>query len=208
MTRLCRVLGVSRTGYCQWRGRAPSARAHANAILDAHVRQVHAVSRGSYGRPRIVQTLRRQGLSVGSERVRQSLRRQGLRPVYKRPYRVTTDSSHSLPVAPNTLDRRFDNWLPNRAWVADLTYIATAEGWLYLAVIMDLASRRIVGWSMSERMKAGLVCEALRFAYGSRRPPDGLLLHSDRPVRQPQPPHAGCRVWHADVDEPPGHCLG
>jgi putative transposase len=180
VTRLCRVLGVSRTGYCQWRGRAPSARARANAILDAHVRQVHAGSRGSYGRPRIVQTLRRQGLSVGSERVRQSLRRQGLRPVYKRPYRVTTDSSHSLPVAPNTLDRRFDNWLPNRAWVADLTYIATAEGWLYLAVIMDLASRRIVGWSMSERMKAGLVCEALRLAYGSRRPPDGLLLHSDR----------------------------
>jgi putative transposase len=180
VTRLCRVLGVSRTGYCQWRGRAPSARVRANAILDAHVRQVHAGSRGSYGRPRIVQTLRRQGLSVGSERVRQSLRRQGLRPVYKRPYRVTTDSSHSLPVALNTLDRRFDNWLPNRAWVADLTYIATAEGWLYLAVIMDLASRRIVGWSMSERMKAGLVCEALRLAYGSRRPPDGLLLHSDR----------------------------
>ncbi len=113
VTRLCRVLGVSRTGYCQWQGRAPSARARANAILDAHVRQVHAGSRGSYGRPRIVQTLRRQGLSVGSERVRQSLRRQGLRPVYKRPYRVTTDSSHSLPVAPNTLDRRFDTGYPN-----------------------------------------------------------------------------------------------
>jgi transposase InsO family protein len=117
---------------------------------------------------------------VGSERVRQSLRRQGLRPVYKRPYRVTTDSSHHLPVAPNTLDRRFDGWLPNRAWVADLTYIATAEGWLYLAVIMDLASRRIVGWSMSSRMKADLVCQALRSAYGRLRPPVGLILHSDR----------------------------
>ena len=180
VSRLCRVLAVSRTGYCQWRGRAPCARAQANAVLDAHVRQIHAGSRASYGRPRIVQALRRQGVPVGSERVRQSLRRQGLRPVYKRPYRVTTDSSHHLPVAPNILDRRFDGWLPNRAWVADLTYIATAEGWLYLAVIMDLASRRIVGWSMSERMKAGLVCQALRSAYGQCRPPVGLILHGDQ----------------------------
>ena len=179
-SRLCQVLGVSRTGYCQWRSRAPSARAQANAVLDAHVRQIHAGSRASYGRPRIVQALRREGVPVGSERVRQSLRRQGLRSVYKRPYRVTTDSSHHLPVAPNILDRRFDGWPPNRAWVADLTYIATAEGWLYLAVIMDLASRRIVGWSMSERMKAGLVCQALRSAYGQCRPPVGLILHSDR----------------------------
>lgn len=128
----------------------------------------------------IVQTLRRQGLLVSNERVRQSLRRQGLRPVYKRPYRLTTDSSHHLPVAPNTLDRRFVGWLPNLAWVADLTYIATAEGWLYLAVIMDLASRRIVGWSMPERMKAELVCQALRSAYGQRRPHAGLILHSDQ----------------------------
>ena len=164
VSRLCRVLGVSRTGYCQWRSRAPSARAQANAVLDAHVRQIHAGSRASYGRPRIVQ----------------ALRRQGLRSVYQRPYRVTTDSSHHLPVAPNILDRRFDGWPPNRAWVADMTYIATAEGWLYLAVIMDLASRRIVGWSMSERMKAGLVCQALRSAYGQCRPPVGLILHSDR----------------------------
>ena len=122
------MLEVSRTGYCQRRGRAPSARTRANAILDAHVRQIHGGSRGSYGRPRIVQALRRQGLSVGSERVRQSLRRQGLHPVYKRPHRATTDSSHHLPVAPNILDRRFDGWPPNRAWEADLTYIATAEG--------------------------------------------------------------------------------
>jgi putative transposase len=116
----------------------------------------------------------------GSERVRQSLRRQGLRPVYKRPYRVTTHSSHHLQVAPNILDRRFDDWLPNRAWVADLTYIATAQGWLYLAAIMDLASRRIVGWSMSERMIAGLVCQAIRSAYGQCRPHAGLILHSDQ----------------------------
>ena len=117
---------------------------------------------------------------MGSERVRQSLRRQGLCPVYKRTYRVTTDSSHHSPIAPNTLDRRFYGWSPNRAWVADLTYIATAQGWLYLAIIMELASRRIVGRSMSPRMKADLVCQALRLAYGQRRPPVGWILHSDQ----------------------------
>jgi putative transposase len=103
-----------------------------------------------------------------------------LHPIYKRPYRVTTDSSHHLPVAPVILDRRFDGWPPYRAWVADLTYIATVQGWLYLAVIMDLASRRIVGWSMSSRMKADLVCQALRSAYGQRRSTAGLILHSDQ----------------------------
>jgi putative transposase len=138
--------------------------ARANAILDVHVSQIHGGSCASDGRPRIVQ----------------ALRQQGLRPVYKRPYRVTTHSSHHPPVAPNILDRHFDSWLPNRVWLADLTYIATAQGWLYLAIIMDLASRRIVSWSMSERMKAGLVCQALRSAYGQCRPPVGLILHSDR----------------------------
>ena len=103
-------------------------------------------------RPRIVRGLREQGLRVGPERVRRSLRRQALRPVYKRPYRVTTDSNHRRPVAPNALDRRFDGWNLNRAWVADVTYLSTAEGWLYVAVVMDLASRRIVGWSMSDRI--------------------------------------------------------
>ncbi|GLC97578.1 hypothetical protein Tamer19_69870 [Cupriavidus sp. TA19] len=98
--------------------------------------------------------LRAQGQPVGPERVRHSLHRQGLRPVYKRPYRVTTGSAHSLPVAPNLLDRRFDGWRPNQAWVSDITFVATDEGWLFLAAILDLSSRRIVGWSMSERMQA------------------------------------------------------
>ena len=157
VSRLCRVLSVSRTGYCQWRVRAPSARALANKALDAKVQLVHRDSRGSYGRPRITQQLRRQGEHVSAERVRRSLKRQGLRPVYRRAYVVTTDSRHPLPVAPNLLDRRFDGWQPNRAWVADITYVATDEGWLYLAAVMDLASRRIVGWSMSETIDAKLV---------------------------------------------------
>ena len=131
-------------------------------------------------RPRIVRGLRAQGVPVSHERVRNSLKRQDLRPVYKRPYRVTTDSAHNKPIAPNVLDRRFDGWCVNRAWVADITYIATGEGWLYLACVMDLASRRIVGWSMSERIKADLVCEALKSAYWRRKPSAGLIMHSDR----------------------------
>ena len=117
---------------------------------------------------------------MGPERVRRSLQRQALRPVYKRPYRVTTDSNHRQPVAPNILARRFDGWDINRAWVSDITYISTIEGWLYLAVVMDLASRRIVGGSMSERLQADLVCQALQAAYWRRKPAPGLILHSDR----------------------------
>ena len=180
VTRMCRQLGVSRTGYCQWRTRAPSERSMANAALDARVAAMHAGSQRSYGRPRIVRGLREQGIQVSHERVRNSLKRQDLRPVYKRPYRVTTDSVHDKPIAPNVLDRRFDGWRVNQAWVADITYIATGEGWLYLAVIMDLASRRIVGWSMSERIKADLVCQALKSAYWRRKPSAGLIMHSDR----------------------------
>jgi transposase InsO family protein len=180
VTRMCRQLEVSRTGYCQWRTRAPSDRAIANAALDAQVAALHAGSKRSYGRPRIVRGLREQGVQVGHERVRNSLKRQDLRPVYKRPYRVTTDSAHHKPVARNVLDRRVDGWRVNQAWVADITYVATNQGWLYLACVMDLASRRIVGWSMSERITAELVCQALRSAYWQRKPAAGLIMHSDR----------------------------
>ena len=177
---MCRQLEVSRSGYCRWRSRPSSERSNANATLDVQVAAIHAASRQSYGRGRIVKHLRRQGVQVGHERVRSSLRRQGLRPVYKRPYRVTTDSNHRKPVAHNLLDRRFDGWQINQAWVADITYLATAEGWLYLACVMDLASRRIVGWSMSDRIRAELVCEALKSAYWRRKPGPGLIMHSDR----------------------------
>ena len=130
-----------------------------------HTRSGHSCTVSqSYGRPRVVRTLHEQGISVGHERVRQSLLRQTLRPVYRKPYRVTTDSAHTKPIAANVLDRRFEGWAINRAWVADLTYIATEEGWLYLACVLDLGSRRVVGWSMSERMKAKLVCDALTMA--------------------------------------------
>lgn len=183
VTRLCQHLGVSRTGYQQWRKRPPSARTTANAELDAHVAAIHARARQSYGRPRVVRVLRANGIAVGHERVRQSLLRQALRPVYRKPYRVTTDSAHKKSIAGNVLNRRFDGWQINRAWLADLTYIRTDEGWLYLACILDLGSRRVVGWSISERMKAQLVCDALAMAYWRRKPPAGLIMHSDRGVQ-------------------------
>jgi transposase InsO family protein len=179
-SRMSRLLAVSRSGYCQWRVRAPSERSIANATLDAQIATIHAVTKRSYGRPRIVRDLHARGIRVGHERVRNSLKRQDLRPTYKRPYRVTTDSAHKKAIAPNVLSRRFEGWQVNHAWTADITYIATAEGWLYLACIMDLASRRIVGWSMSDRMKGDLVCQALKSAYWKRKPPAGLIMHSDR----------------------------
>ena len=191
VTRMCRQLGVSRTGFCQWSTRAPSDRSMANATLDAQVAAIHAQSKRSYGRPRIVRGLRKEGLRVGHERVRKSLERQGLRPLYKRPYRVTTDSNHRKSIAPNVLNRRFDGWQINRAWVGDITYLATHEGWLYLAVIMDLASRRIVGWSLSARIQADLVCQALKSAYWRRKPAPGLIMHTDRGSQYASEVHRG-----------------
>jgi transposase InsO family protein len=192
VARLCRQLGVSRTGYCQWAAREESDRSRANSALDARVAALHAESGQSYGRPRIVEALVAEGSRVGHERVRQSLLRQGLRPVYKRPYLVTTDSDHDQPVAPNVLDRRFDGWLPDRAWVADITYLRTDEGWLYLACVMDLGSRRIVGWSMGDHMRASLVCDTLTSAYWSRKPEAGLVMHSDRGSQYASEAH--CRL--------------
>ncbi len=149
-------------------------------------------------------------LQVSHERVRNSLKRQGLRPVYKRPYRVTTDSDHHNPVAPNVLDRRFDGWRINQAWVGDITYVETAEGWLYLACVMDLASRRIVGWSMSDRMKTDLVSQALKSAYGLRQ--TGCRTdHAYRPwqpVRQRHSPTTDQRLPNGSIDEPESQLLG
>lgn len=179
VSRLCRVLSVSRSGYCQWRVRAPSKSARRRAALDAKIAALHARSRVTYGRPRLVKELAASGIKTSAERVRRSLVRQGRRPVYKRAWKVTTDSAHRLPVAPNVLARRFDGWDMNQAWATDITYLPTSEGWLYLAAVLDLGSRRIVGWSMSEHIDAELVCNALRAAYWQRRPGAGLILHSD-----------------------------
>jgi putative transposase len=180
---LCRVLCVSRSGYMQWRGRVPSDRQRHNERLSAQLRVIHAETDRSYGRPRLWRALKEAGHRVGQERVRRLMLLEGLKPVYRRPYRVTTDSNHAKPLALNVLDRRFDQRQVDRAWTSDITYVHTAEGWLYLAVVLDLASRRIVGWSMSERMVAKLVCDAMAMAYFRRKPPKGLIAHSDRGVQ-------------------------
>jgi transposase InsO family protein len=167
----------------QWKGREPSDRQRHNERLSAQLRVIHAETDRSYGRPRLWRALKDAGHRVGQERVRRLMLLEGLKPVYRRPYRVTTDSNHAKPTALNVLDRRFDQGQVDRAWVSDITYIHTAEGWLYLAVVLDLASRRIVGWSMSERMVAKLVCDAMAMAYFRRKPPRGLIAHSDRGVQ-------------------------
>lgn len=189
ITRMCRVLEVSRSGFDQWRKRAPSARAQANVLLDGRVRSIHSASAATYGRDRILRDLHTQGLRVGHERVRKSLNRQHLRCVYKRPFRVTTDSQHDQPPAPNVLKRRFGGWAPNQAWVADVTYVTSAQGWLYLACVIDLASRKVIGWAMSDRLHAQLVCEALKMAYWHRKPPAGLIVHTDRGVQYVSAPY-------------------
>ena len=180
VARLCRVLAVSRTGFLQWRQRPPAERHLANTVLDVQVAAIHAESRLKLRTLSVLFATCARGCRVGHERIRRSLCRQGLRPVYKRPYRVTTDSRHNQLLAPHVLARRSDGWQPDRAWVADITYIPTQQGWLYLACVLDLGSRRIVGWSMSERLKAELVCNALKMAYWRRKPAAGLILHSDR----------------------------
>ena len=163
--------------------RAPSARQRSNDKLGAQLRVIHTESDRVYGRIRLWKALAQQGRRVGQERVRRLMKLNGLRSVYRRPNRVTTRSDHAKPVALNVLDRRFHQSEVNRAWSADITYVPTGEGWLYLAAVLDLASRRIVGWSMSERMPAKLVCDAFAMAYFRRKPAAGLIVHSDRGVQ-------------------------
>jgi len=180
VSRMCRVLGVSRTGYLQWSRRPASLRQRRNHELGAQLRVIHAENGGAYGRPRLWKALLERGERVGHERVRRLMALHGLRSVYKRAYRKTTQSAHDKPVAANLVDRQFDAQRSDRVWMADISYIATAEGWLYLAAVLDLGSRRVVGWSMSARMPAKLVCDALAMAYFRRRPAPGLIAHSDR----------------------------
>ena len=177
---MCRVLVVSRSGYYGWRGRAPSHRARANTRLAADVQRVFAEHLGRAGAPRITQQLREEGQVVGQNRVAHVMRTEQLRAKAARKYKATTNSNHSLPVAPNLLEQNFTAKAPNQKWVSDITYIWTDAGWLYLAVVLDLYSRLVVGWAMGERMTASLVCEALTLALWRRKMPTGVIVHSDR----------------------------
>ena len=181
---MCHVLRVSTAGYYAWRSRPESKRAVEDRALLEQVRRVHEGSGGRYGSPRVHAALRATGRRVGRGRVERLMRRHGVRGLIARPRRVrTTDSRHPFPVAPNLLDRKFTADAPNRVWLADLTFIPTGEGWLYLAAVMDLHTRKIVGWAMRDHLRAELAVSALTMAVRRQRPGAGLVQHSDRGVQ-------------------------
>jgi putative transposase len=180
---LCRNLEVTRSGYYAWRSRPLSQRALTDGAALVHIRAICRRHRQNYGSPRVLGELRAEGFTVGRHRVARLMRENGLRAKSTRRFRVTTDSRHSYPVARNLLGRRFHRSLPNQAWVTDITYVWTDEGWLYLSCILDLHARRVIGWGVSETLGASTSCEVLRRAIGTRKPPPGLIHHSDRGVQ-------------------------
>jgi transposase InsO family protein len=181
VSAMCRVLKVGKSGYYDWRGRSPGKREVRRARIFRAVFQSHSASRGVYGYRKVHRDVVDDfKIACCRETVRRIMRESGLKARSRRKYVVTTDSNHSLPVAENVLDRNFETKSPDRKWVAEKTYIRTLAGWLYLGVVMDLFSRRIVGWSMSDRLDSSLVCGALKMAITHRRPPPNLLHHSDR----------------------------
>jgi putative transposase len=181
---MCRVLGVSAAGYYAWRSRPDSPRAVANRELLEDIKQVHRDSHGRYGSPRIHAELKAQGHGAGRGRIERQMRHHGVRAISVGPRRCrTTDSGHGFPIAPNLLGRNFSTAVRNQVWLADITYVWTGQGWLYLAAIMDLYSRRIVGWSMDGHLRAELPLAALRMAIKGQRPGAGLIHHSDRGVQ-------------------------
>lgn len=178
---MCDTLAVSVSGYRAWkRGGSPNRKRLTDAQLLALIEALHQELKGAYGSPRMVRELRARGFSASKPRVERLMRENGIRARHKRRYKATTDSKHALPVAPNVLDRNFTPTAPNQAWAADLTYVWTDEGWLYLAVVLDLFNREIVGWSIKPRMTADIVTDALTMAWFRRKPAPGLIHHSDR----------------------------
>jgi putative transposase len=178
--RMCRVLNVSSSGYYAWRKRPVSRREMANQELIEEIKAAHEESYETYGSPRIYEELQDNGVICSKNRVARLMREEGIQAKQPKRYKVTTKANKNHPAAPNLLDRDFTADRPNEKWTADITYIPTLEGWLYLAVILDLFSRRVVGWSMSHRMTSALVMDALNMAIRQRRPGPGLLHHSDR----------------------------
>ncbi len=177
---LCRVLGVSRSGYFAWRLRPESRRERENRRLLGRIKAAHTSGKKMYGSPRVHKKLVSEGERCSRGRVERLMRANGIRAQQKRKFVVTTDSGHDLPVSENLLGREFAVKEPDRVWASDITYVPTDEGWLYLAGVLDLGMKGVVGWSMGERLDRTLAMDALRMAYDRRRPGDGLIHHSDR----------------------------
>ena len=180
---MCKVLRVSRSGYYAWLHRPLSARAKANEELLVRIKAIHEGSRGCYGVRRVYAALKQADVPCSYQRVARLMKAHGIRGKVAKAYKKTTDSSHSFAVAANTLNRDFTAQTANRQWVSDVTYLRTGEGWLYLAVFIDLYSRAVVGWSMKPRLTADLVCDALKMALQRRSITPGLLIHSDRGIQ-------------------------
>jgi len=183
---MCRVLEVTRSGFYAWRKSKPSTRARTDVRLRVEVRAIHKMGRGYYGSPRVHAKLQQRGERVSRKRVARLMGEEGLRGKKRRRFVVTTNSNHAYPAAPNVLDRKFaveEIAGPDQVWAADITYVPTREGWLYLAIVLDLASRLVVGWSMGETLESSLAIDALNMAIQRRRPAAGLLHHSDRGVQ-------------------------
>jgi transposase InsO family protein len=177
---MCRALAVSAAGYYAWRSRPESTRSVNTRTLLSAIRVIHQESRETYGSPSIWDALRKQGHGVGEHRVARLMRQYGIRAKTVKKWRATTQSQHRFPVAANTLNRQFTVESPNRVWAGDLTYVWTIEGWLYLAVVLDLYSRLVIGWAMGPRLTVDLAEQALTMALANRNPRAGLLHHSDR----------------------------
>ena len=180
MKVLCRMLGVQRSAYYDWIARPDKVIAPEELALRRRMQELFTASRGSLGSRMMKQNLRQEGFEIGRDKTRRLMKSLKLKVKQKRKYKVTTDSNHTLPVADNVLNRDFSPAAPNQAWGSDITYLWTQQGWIYLAVIIDLYSRRVVGWSIDRRMKKALVIRALMMAVNLRKPPPGLILHSDR----------------------------
>jgi len=180
INRMCQTLGVSQSGFFAWRGRPACLRQRQDMVYLAHIRAAFALSNGTYGSPRMHRDLVDEGHRIGRHRTARLMRENGLVARRKRRFKRTTDSNHAWPVAPNLLAQDFQAERPDQKWGADISYIWTAQGWLYLAVLIDLYSRRVVGWATSDRLKRSLAVEALRRAIARRNPSPGLVHHSDR----------------------------
>lgn len=180
ITLMCAVLGVSRSGYYDWAARGMSRHARSNQDLDTRIQAIFAQHRQRYGAPRITKTLHHEGVRCSENRIARRMRALNLRAIQGKKFKVTTDSQHSRPVAPDLLKQDFRATAPNQKWTTDITSVWTDEGWLYLAVVLDLYSRAIVGWAMSRRMMQHLVCEALTMALLRRDCPQSTIVHSDR----------------------------
>ena len=178
--RLCHILNVTSRGFRAWRARPVSQRQRDDMVLLAHIREQHKLSLGSYGRPRMTEELKELGLNVGHRRVGRLMRQNGLKIVRTRKYKATTLSNHRFNIAPNWLEQKFTADRPNQKWAGDISYIWTREGWSYLSVILDLYSRRVIGWALSNRLKSDLAIRSLDMAIALRQPSPGCIHHSDR----------------------------